>query len=70
MKKGVQDLVSFGRIVSAALLICGYVVFGVLIGRKLVEKGYPHWMLLLCASAGAVFGLWQGWLMIKGIIKK
>ena len=70
MDKRFEDLVYFGRIISSALLICGFVVLGMIIGKKLVEKGYPNWVILLCASLGALFGLWQAWLWITKIIKR
>ncbi len=70
MDKRFEDLVYFGRIISSALLICGFVVLGLIIGQKLVERGYPNWVILLCALLGALFGLWQAWLWIKKLIKR
>lgn len=70
MDKRVEDFLYFGRIIASALLICGYVVLGLLLGEKLVEKGFPHWIILVCATLGAFLGIWQAWLWIKKLIKK
>lgn len=70
MKQSLQDLVAFGRIVSGALLICGYVVLGVYLGRQLVGRGWPDWSAVVLFCAAAIFGLWQGWIFVRPLWKK
>lgn len=65
-----EDIAIFGKMISVGLLIGGYVFFGVIIGRKLSGLGYPPWMVALAPVAAAFFGLFQGWSMVKGIIKR
>lgn len=67
MNRGWSDLFAFGRVVSAALLICGYIVLGFLVGQKLTQKGYPSWITLLLGLAGALFGIWQAWIWVRSI---
>jgi len=69
MRKEFGDIFYFGRIISIALLICGYIVLGIILGRKLVEKGFPEWVLLVCVVFAAFFGLSQGWVLIKKSLK-
>ena len=70
MKQSLQDLMAFGRVVSAAILICGYILLGVYLGRQLIGKGYPHWWAITLFFAAAFFGLWQGWIFVRPLWKK
>lgn len=65
-----EDVVIFGKIISVGLLIGGYVFFGVLIARKLAGLGFPPWVIVAIPLLGALFGLQQGWFMVRGIIRK
>ena len=65
MKKQVEDFLSFGRIVGAALVIVGFVFLSVLLGDRARTAGYPIWIVVLIYLAGAFLGLWQGWLSLR-----
>lgn len=70
MRKGLEDLSAFGRIISIALLICGYIILGVILGKKLIDKGFPDWILLVCVVFAALLGLSQGWVMLKRFLRR
>jgi len=70
MRKGLSDLFAFGKVISAALLICGYIVFGLILGQKLVARGYPSVTTILLAAAGALVGVWQSWLWLRQVWKQ
>jgi hypothetical protein len=70
MGKTGEDLAAFSRVLSSALLLCGFIVFGVVGGRALVSRGYPDWSLPVAIVLGAVFGAWQAWSFLKTGIKK
>ncbi|HPI97680.1 MAG TPA: hypothetical protein PLV56_02960 [Synergistales bacterium] len=65
MNKGWSDLLAYGKVVSTALLICGYIVLGFMVGQKLVNKGYPSWITIVLSVCGAFFGIWQGWIWLR-----
>ncbi len=60
-----EDLAAFSRVLSSALLLCGFIVFGVAGGRALVSRGYPGWTLPAAIAAGTLFGAWQAWSFLK-----
>ncbi|MDO9508630.1 MAG: hypothetical protein Q7I97_04705 [Thermovirgaceae bacterium] len=64
-----EDFTAFSRVLSSALLLCGFIVFGVVGGRALVSKGYPGWMLPVAIVLGTLFGAWQAWEFLKTGIK-
>jgi len=64
-KKGFEDFMVFGKVISAALVLCGFLVLGLLIGRKLEGVGWPGWIVPLCAAGGAFLGAWQAWSFMK-----
>ncbi len=70
MKKQLEDLLSFGRIVGAALVVMGFVLLAVFLGNKARDAGYPSAVVFLIYLLGAFFALWQGWLSLKVFWKK
>ena len=68
LREGLKDAVLFGRVVSAGLVVAGYVFAGVYLARWLERwteaGGYPDWPVSLVPAAAALFGLWQGWLFL------
>lgn len=64
-----QDLSVFSKIVAAALLVCGFIIMGLLIGRQVAGRGGPGWAVPAGATLGAVIGLSQGWSMIRPLWK-
>ena len=65
-----KDIALFGKIISIALLFCGYILMGLYIGREIAMKDGPQWS----TSAGAVLGTLIGGLhsvwAIRDILKK
>jgi len=61
---------TFGKVVSSALLICGYIVLGFIIGKKLVAYGFADYFIFIIAFLGALIGLWQSWNWLKPLWKK
>jgi len=70
MNRSLSDLMTFGKVVSSALLICGYIVLGVILGKKLVSYGFADYFILILAFLGALIGLWQSWNWLKPLWKK
>ena len=69
MSKIGQDLAAFGRVLSSALLLCGFIILGVVGGRALVQRGYPEWTLHVATIFGTFFGAWQAWNFLKAGIR-
>ncbi|MDT8284404.1 MAG: hypothetical protein RQ767_02675 [Thermovirgaceae bacterium] len=65
MSKIGEDFAAFSRVLSSALLLCGFIVFGVVGGRALVSRGYPGWTLPVAIVLGTLFGAWQAWGFLK-----
>lgn len=65
-----KDVVMFGKIISTGFLIGGYVFLGVYIARKLVASGYPLWLNAALPAILALFGLAQGWFLVREIMRK
>lgn len=68
--RNIQDYVMFGKIISAALLIAGYVILGVVVSHRLVERGWPEWVNMAGPALMAVFGLSQGWFLLRGFLRR
>ncbi|MCI6260938.1 hypothetical protein FYJ74_07640 [Pyramidobacter sp. SM-530-WT-4B] len=64
----VRDIIVFSRIVGAALLVCGYLLGGLFIGRCFLARGYPQWTLPLCLIAGLIGALLSGVYELKSIL--
>lgn len=65
-----EDFAAFSRVLSSALLLCGFIVFGVVGGRALVSRGYPEWTLPASIVLGTLFGAWQAWLFLRTGFKR
>lgn len=63
-----NDVIVFSRIIGSALLVCGYLVAGLYMGRWCITKGYPQWTLPLCLLAGLAAALLSGWHEIRSIL--
>ncbi|NLB83498.1 MAG: hypothetical protein GX791_04555 [Synergistaceae bacterium] len=68
--KRIEDILLFGKIISTAFLIGGYIFFGLLAGKKLSSMGYPEWLEIALPLLMAAIGLWQGWLYLRNILQK
>ena len=65
-----SDLLLFGKVVSTALLVVGYILVGYFIGRKMVKNGYPSWTHPVLMVVGAAIGLHQMFLVMREMIRK
>ena len=69
MKMRADDIIVFGKIISVAFLIGGFIFLGYLVGGYCIDKGCPEWSRSLGMAAGAVIGLQQAWMVIRSIIE-
>ncbi|MGC9373251.1 MAG: hypothetical protein ACP5DY_08040, partial [Thermovirgaceae bacterium] len=65
-----EDFLAFGKVIAAALLLCGFVVLGLLAGKKLEASGRPGWVVPLMVVLGGAFGAWQAWVFLRQSWKK
>ena len=64
-----KDFSAFSKVLSAALLVFGFIVLGLLVGRQAVARGGPLWAVPACTALGALVGMTQGWVMIRPLWK-
>jgi hypothetical protein len=70
LKKIYGDFLAFGKVVSAALLLCGFVVLGLMTGKKLEAAGKPGWVVPVLILVGGAVGAWQAWAFLRQSWKK
>ena len=68
--KGLHDIVMFGKVLSAGLVIAGYAFLGVWLSNWLSENGWPLLVSLCAMPLVTAFGMWQGWLFLTKGRKK
>ena len=64
----VKDVIVFSRIIGTALLICGYLVAGLLLARWCSGRGYPAWTTPLCLVGALAAALASGIRELKNIL--
>ncbi len=64
----IADLVVFSRITGAALLVCGYLLAGLYLGRWCLRRGYPGWSMPACLIGGLAAALASGVREIKSVL--
>lgn len=69
-RTNLKDVALFGRVVSAGLVVAGYVFMGVYLAQWLEGRGYPDWAVSLTPVGTALFGLWQGWLFLTRLTRR
>ena len=62
--KNLREVIMFGKVLSAGLVVAGYAFLGVWVCNWLNTEGWP-----LLVSLGAIpvitgFGMWQAWLFV------
>ncbi len=62
--KGMHDVMMFGRVLSAGLVVAGYAFLGVWVSQWLAEKGVNTLASLCAVPVITAFGMWQGWLFL------
>lgn len=70
VKKVYEDFLAFGKVISAALLLCGFVILGLVLGRKLEAAGRPGWVVPVMVLFGGAVGAWQAWVFVRGSWRK
>nr|WP_321501221.1 hypothetical protein [uncultured Dethiosulfovibrio sp.] len=68
--RSIQDLLLFGKIISIALLFCGYILMGLYIGKEIALKGGPSWATSAGAVLGTLIGGLHGTWAIRDILGK
>jgi hypothetical protein len=62
-----RDVVLFGQVLSAGLLVGGYVLGGACVAYWMKNRGFGPAPAAVACAAIALFGLWQGWLFLSHI---
>ena len=65
-----REVIMFGRVLSAGLVVAGYVFLGVWLMNWLVSEGWPLLIALMAVPVVSAFGMWQGWLFLTKGRKK
>ena len=68
--ENLREVILFGRVLSAGLVVAGYAFLGVWLMNWLVSEGWPVIVALLALPVVAGFGMWQGWLFLTKGRKK
>ncbi len=68
--ENLREVVMFGRVLSAGLVVAGYAFLGVWLMNWLVSEGWPVIVALCALPVAAIFGMWQGWLFLTRGRKK
>ena len=68
--ENLREMILFGRVLSAGLVVAGYAFLGVWLMNWLVAEGWPVVVAVLALPVTAVFGMWQGWLFLTKNRKK
>ena len=63
--KNLREVLLFGKVLSAGLVIAGYAFLGVWLSNWLTSNGWPILLSLLAIPVITCFGMWQAWLFIK-----
>ncbi|MBQ9418920.1 MAG: hypothetical protein IJU31_00935 [Synergistaceae bacterium] len=63
--KNFRDVVMFGKVLSAGLVVAGYAFLSVWCANWLSVNGWPLWASFLAIPFITGFGMWQGWLCIR-----
>lgn len=65
---GFSELIIFSRTIGAALLVCGWLVAGLIFGRWFISKGFPGWSFPLALIGGVLCALLAGWREVRSIL--
>lgn len=62
--ENLREVIMFGRVLSAGLVVAGYAFLGVWLSNWLAKNGWPTILALMAVPLVAAFGMWQGWLFL------
>lgn len=62
--KNLRDVLMFGKVLSAGLVVAGYAFLSVWCANWLNEHGWPLLISLLAIPLITGFGVWQAWLFM------
>ncbi|MDR2175722.1 MAG: hypothetical protein LBO82_07260 [Synergistaceae bacterium] len=65
-----RDVILFGQVLSAGLVVGGYILGGVCAARWMAGRGFGSAAVAAAPLAAAFFGLWQGWLFLSRILER
>ncbi len=65
-----RDVLAFGKVLSAGIVVAGYAFLGVWLSDWLAKNGWPVLVSLCAVPIVTVFGMWQGWLFLTKTGKK
>lgn len=68
--KNFREVLMFGRVLSAGLVVAGYAFLGVWLSDWLTKKGVNIFLSLCALPLITGFGMWQAWLFITRGRKK
>ena len=68
--ENLHEVIMFGRVLSAGLVVAGYAFLGVWLSDWLVNDGWPVVIALCAMPLTAAFGMWQGWMFLTKGRKK
>ena len=68
--ENLREVILFGRVLSAGLVVAGYMFLGVWLMNWLVSEGWPVLAALCALPVVSAFGMWQGWLFLTKGRKK
>ena len=63
-RENLREVMLFGRVISAGLVVAGYAFLGVWLANWLMSKGWHALLALMAVPLVTVFGMWQGWLFL------
>ncbi|MBQ7216095.1 MAG: hypothetical protein IJS39_08950 [Synergistaceae bacterium] len=68
--ENLREVILFGQVLSAGLVVAGYTFLGVWLMNWLVSEGWPVILAVCALPLTAGIGMWQGWLFITKGRKK
>ena len=68
--QNLHDVLFFGKILSAGLVVAGYIFLGVWLLNWLMKNGWSVLISVLVVILMTAFGMWQGWLFIRTSMRK
>ena len=65
MRRNLREVILFGKILSAGLVIAGYVFLSVWLCNWLIAEGFSVSVAFIAVLLIIIFGMRQGWLLVR-----